>query len=45
MTLLIVYAETLGSLMGTAGFYFGAGLLLLLGALVVPRILRMRAAP
>ena len=45
VTLLIVYAETLGSLMGTAGFYFGAGLLLLLGALVVPRILRMRAAP
>lgn len=45
VTLLIVYAETLGSLMGTAGFYFGAGLLLLLGALLVPPILRMRAAP
>lgn len=43
--LLIVYAETLGSLMGTAGFYLGAGILLLVGALILPRILRKRAAP
>lgn len=43
--LLIVYAETLGSLMGTAGFYFGAGLLLLAGALAGPRLLRRWARP
>ncbi|MCM2563502.1 DUF2157 domain-containing protein [Lutimaribacter sp. EGI FJ00015] len=41
--LLILYAQTLGSLIGTAGFYLGAGLILLAGALIAPRLVRKRA--
>lgn len=32
LSMMLIYAETLGSLIGTAGFYLGAGLILLAGA-------------
>lgn len=32
LSMMVIYAETLGSLIGTAGFYLGAGLILLAGA-------------
>jgi len=38
--MLLIYFETVGSLIGTSGFYLGAGLLLLFGALVLPKMLR-----
>ena len=40
--LLVVYAETLGSLIGTAGFYLGVGVILLAGAALAPRLVRNR---
>jgi uncharacterized membrane protein len=42
--LLILYAETVGSLIGTAGFYLSAGVILLAGALIGPRLVK-RARP
>jgi uncharacterized membrane protein len=38
--MLLIYFMTVGTLIGTSGFYLGAGLLLLLGALVLPKLLR-----
>jgi uncharacterized membrane protein len=40
LTLFTLYFETLGSLIGTAGFYFGAGLLLIGGAWAFGRLKR-----
>jgi uncharacterized membrane protein len=41
--MLLIYFETVGTLIGTSGFYLGAGLLLLFGAIVLPKILKRRA--
>lgn len=41
--MLILYAQTLGTLIGTAGFYLGAGILLLGGALIGARIAKRKA--
>ncbi len=43
--LLILYAQTLGTLIGTAGFYLGAGVILLAGAALAPRLMRKRGRP
>lgn len=40
--MLILYAQTLGSLIGTAGFYLGAGVLLLNGALIAARLAKRK---
>lgn len=40
--MLLLYFETLGSLLDTSLFYLGAGVLLLLGAVVIPRFMRRR---
>jgi uncharacterized membrane protein len=41
--MLLLYVETLGSLLDTSLFYLGAGVLLLAGAVVIPRFMRKRA--
>ena len=38
--MLLLYFETLGSLLGTSLFYLGAGILLLIGAIVIPKLAR-----
>ena len=38
LALLVIYGETVGSLIGTSGFYLGAGLILLGGAWVATRL-------
>lgn len=38
--LILVYAQTLGSLMGNAAFYFGTGLIILLAAYLGPKLFR-----
>ena len=38
LALLVVYGETVGSLIGTSGFYLGAGLILLGGAWIATRL-------
>ena len=38
--MLLIYFRTAGSLLGTSGFYFATGLLLVLGAIFLPRLLR-----
>lgn len=40
LTLITIYFQTLGSLIGTAGFYFGAGLILIGGAWAFGRLKR-----
>ena len=43
VTMLVIYAEAANGLLGTSLFYLIAGALLLVGALIVPRILGHRA--
>ena len=38
LALLVIYGETVGSLIGTSGFYLGAGVILLAGAWVATRL-------
>lgn len=38
--MLLLYFETLGNLLDTSLFYLGAGILLLLGAVIIPRLAR-----
>lgn len=40
MIMVLIYFRTVGSLIGTAGFYLVSGLLLVLGAILVPRIFK-----
>ena len=40
--MLLLYFETLGSLLDTSLFYLGAGVLLLVAAMVIPRFMRKR---
>ena len=42
--LLIIYFETIGTLLGTAAFYLVAGVTLLTGVILVPRLTRRKAA-
>ena len=41
LTMLLIYFRTAGTLLGTTGFYLTAGLLLVLGAIFFPRLLRL----
>lgn len=38
--MLLIYFETLGNLLGTSLFYLGAGVLLLVGAFLIPKFMR-----
>ena len=38
--MLIIYFRTTGTLLGTSGFYLTAGLLMVLGALFLPRLMQ-----
>lgn len=40
LVMLIFYFKTMGSLMDTSLFYFGAGLILVIGAIVLPKVLK-----
>lgn len=40
IAMLIIYFKTMGSLMDTSLFYFGAGLILVIGAIVLPKALK-----
>ncbi|MEM8971176.1 MAG: DUF2157 domain-containing protein [Pseudomonadota bacterium] len=42
--MLIIYFQTTGTLLGTAGFYLMTGLVLVLGSIVLPRLLRAISA-
>ncbi|MDR6263733.1 DUF2157 domain-containing protein [Roseobacter sp. N2S] len=42
--MLVIYFETVGTLLGTSMFYLAAGVLLLAGVFVVPRMTRMKGA-
>jgi uncharacterized membrane protein len=39
--MLIIYFRTTGTLLGTSGFYLTAGLLMVLGALFLPRLMQL----
>lgn len=40
LAMLFIYFKTMGSLMNTSLFYFGAGLILVIGAIVLPKVLK-----
>lgn len=42
VVMLLIYFRTAGTILGTSGFYLTAGLLLVLGAIYIPRLLRPR---
>ena len=42
--MLIIYFQTTGTLLGTAGFYLTTGVILVLGSIVLPRLLRAISA-
>jgi uncharacterized membrane protein len=44
LALLVIYGETVGSLIGTSGFYLGAGAILLGGAWIATRLDPKRGA-